>query len=829
MSTSIIIPVYNEEGVIESLVNELLKKTTTEELFIKSEIIFVDDGSNDKTAQIIQSFNLPNTKIISTPHIGLSHALYTGIMAATGDIIVTIDADGQFSLEDIPKFVETLLREEADIVVGYRIRRNDNFIRRASSYIANLFKRLILDDRVKDSTCTLKAFRKDVRDKILHGFDGFHRFIPSFALINGLKLIEIPVEHRNRIGGNAKFGIINRLPDVIIDVFGVWWLKYKKFSSDSDERRFSFYPDLFFVILFFSVFIGLFGGYFRVVDDFWLYGSLNRFIGYDYSRSYGWENFIFNEIVPPLVRLIYAVIMNVGVVFKVKYPLEWANKVIGISVLLSSYLLFVRFFNFYTKRHLSRWLALLIVFYGIVSSEIYSGLARSFSYLLIPLLLISSEKRSIIYISLVTFFTALLYPVLLPLFFIFIMIFYLFYDIRRPSLFVFPVLSGLIGLLPMLLKIDLTKFSPPDVGDRFLNQTNAFELPLSSNLSLLFGYLQGEGIIEWINFNFLHQWMLGDSLRNIIGVVLVIIILFAVLRRSIESKNYGIDIAVFLILFLFFIIGYYKRDYTDISYIFKWGILLTAIYTIVGILDLDLIKKYKTILILSVSSIIAFTITHILSIRFGFGVHEPGRQIQRVFAIIFPLITSIFFYKIYLQARGIYRNFVILSFSIIVLLFYPQLKLVSPVDRYVIERVSALPSGSLILSHPLTANWIVTHTDKYSTIIDEQIRVTKTNPIRGSKEKIMPTEMAANVLNVYYAADINKVIWWCEDKKDTFILVEEYYYSESFFSLHREPYYSFVERNNPIRDFALQKVPLALRHYISPEAFLISCEELAKR
>ncbi|MGC8927895.1 MAG: glycosyltransferase family 2 protein [Myxococcota bacterium] len=829
MSISVIIPVYNESGVIESVLKDLIESRRNINALIDAEIIFVDDGSTDDTAKIIKSSKISNSKIISTPHMGLSHALYTGIMAASKDIIVTIDADGQFSFEDIPRFLEKLESENADIVTGYRIKRNDNIIRKISSLIANFCKRLILNDNVRDSTCTLKAFKREVRDKILYCFDGFHRFIPSFAIMNGLKVVEIPVVHKNRIGGTAKFGIINRIPDVIIDIFGVRWLKYKRFSPDSDERRFSFYPDIFFIILLLSVVIGLFNGYFRVIDDFWLYGSLNRFIGYDYSKSYGWENFIFNEIVPPLIRIIYASFMNIGTVIGVKYPLEWTNKVIGISILLLSYILFTKFFNSHTRRHLAKWVAFLIVFYGVVSSEIYSGLARSFSYILIPALLIAFEKRSLIAISSITLLTALLYPVLLPLFFIFIMIGYLLYDIRHLFHSILPIISGLLGLLPMLLRIDLTKFSPPDAGDSFLNQTHIFELPISSNLHLLSGSLTDLGVVEWINFNFLHQWILSDNLRDIIGIMLTLFFLLAVLRRILRRERERIDIATFFLLFIFYIVGLFQREYTDIAYVFKWGIFFSAVYITIGIIRPELIRRYRTIFILSISALISFFITHLLSTKFGFGVHEPGRQIQRAFAIIFPFLSSALFYSSFVRAGDILKPIVIFIIFIIVCIFYPQLKLVSPVDRYVIERISSLNKGSLILSHPLTANWIVSHTDKYSTIIDEQIRVTKTNPIRGSKETIMPTEMAALILGIYYTNDFNRAVNWCKSKSDTYILVEEYYYSESFFNLHREPYYSFVERNNPSKDFALLKIPLDLRHPITPEAFLISCEEMTER
>ncbi len=828
MKISLVIPCFNEADIISSVIGDLensLKKYGFEE----TEIIFVDDGSKDNTADIIRSSSVPNLRLIPTGHLGLSHALFTGIKEATGDIIVTIDADGQFSFDDVPRFIETLIKNDADIVTGYRIKRNDNPVRVISSKFANFVKRVILKDDIYDSTCTLKAFRREVRERILYGFDGFHRFIPSFALMNNLKLIQIPVEHRDRRGGKAKFGIINRLPDVIPDVLGVRWLQYKRFSTDADERRYSFYPDLLFLLLFLYVASGLFGGYFRVVDDFWLYGSLNRFIGYDYSKSYGWENFVFNEIVPPLIRLFYAVVMNLGRLLGVKYPLEWANKVIGISVTFSSYFLFGRFFNLFFRRNYAKWISLLIVFWGISSSEIYSGLARSFSYILIPFLLIFSRNLSVIGLSVISFLTALIYPVLLPLFFLTILLTYLFGNIKSIYKSAVPVISGLAGLLPMVYKINLMSFSPATEGDTFLGKNNIFNLHISSDFGLLFGFTKDIGFIEWINFNFLHQWILNDELTAIIRLSLIVFLLSGIFRRLSGNSKSHVDIFVFLFTVLFFLLALHRREYVDLSYLFKWGLLLSAVYTVAGIVKTDDLRRYKTVFVFALSSLVAFFITHVLSRKFGFGVHEPGRQLQRAFAVIFPFAASVFYFNVYKSTGGYKRALVIVLICLTGILFFPKLKLVSPNDKYVIERLQGLPKGSLVLSHPLTANWVVSHTDKYSTIIDEQIRATKKNPIRGSEERIMPTEMTAIVLEIYYGKNLEKVYDWCSSNQNGYILVEEYYYSDQFFNTRREPYISFVERQNPERSFPLLGIPLSLRHPVTPETFLLSCKELTIR
>ncbi|MCX7943590.1 MAG: glycosyltransferase family 2 protein [Deltaproteobacteria bacterium] len=829
MKISVVAPFYNEEEAISGFINDIKKTIEKEGEKFEWEFIFVDDGSTDRTKNILLSSSIPNLRVITTQHFGLSHALFIGIEHAGGELIATIDTDGQFNFEDVIRLAETLINEDADIVVGYRFKRKDNRIRIISSKIANLIKKLVIGDKIHDSTCTLRVFRSKIRNRILYGFDGFHRFIPTFALLNNLKLIELPIESRERIGGKAKFGVLNRLPDVIVDIMGVWWLKYKRFDVRSDERRFSFYPDLFFLVLFLHVFTQLFKEYFRVVDDFWLYGSLNRFIGHDYSKSYGWDNFIFNEIVPPLIRFLYAIIMNIGSVLGVAYPLEWANKTIGLIVTLTSYIIFIRFFSLHFKRHHAKWISLLIVFWGISSSEIFSGLARSFSFVLIPSLLICLQRFSVISLSSITFFTALLYPILLPLFFITIALYAVFSNLKRFYTSVIPIISGLLGLTPMLISIDLTSFSPAKEGDSFLLETNLFELPLSSDFNLLFSSFVNIGIIEWLNFNLLHQWALSDKLVTVIEVILPILFLVGILRRLMKKKGATFDVIAFVFIMLFWSIGLNEREYVEISYLFKWGVLLTSVYFVTGVVDSNGIKKQKVMFIFAISSILSFILIRMLSQKFGFGVHEPGRQLQRAFAVILPFTASIFFYMLYRSLDGLKRFSVLALLCLSAIAFFPEIKLVVPRDKYVIERIRGLPKGSTILSHPLTANWIVTHTDKYSTIIDEQIRVTKKNPIRGSKEKILPTRMAAIIMDVYYGKDIQSARDWCHTLTDGYILVEEYYYSEEFFKLRRNPYISFVEKNNPNKDFALLKVPQNLRHPITPESYLLSCEQLVER
>jgi glycosyltransferase involved in cell wall biosynthesis len=217
---SVIVPVFNEEESIGILVESLV--SVLRQIGRDFEIIFVNDGSTDRSAEKLASAitSHPEVKVIEFRYnAGQTAALMAGIDHASGDVIVTIDADLQNDPEDIPLLL-TKLDEGADVVSGWRKDRQDAAIRRnLVSRIANMLISRISGVRLHDYGCTLKAYRKEVLGGMrLYG--EMHRFVPIYASWMGAKVVELPVRHHARRFGNSKYGL-NRTLKVVLDLMVV--------------------------------------------------------------------------------------------------------------------------------------------------------------------------------------------------------------------------------------------------------------------------------------------------------------------------------------------------------------------------------------------------------------------------------------------------------------------------------------------------------------------------------------------------------------------------------------------------------------------------------
>jgi dolichol-phosphate mannosyltransferase len=224
MDISCVIPVYNEEENIPILYREL--KEVLNALGPESEIIFVDDGSADKSLETIKEIQREDSfvKFISfDKNYGQSSALKAGFNKAKGDIIITIDADLQNDPKDINRMI-LCLDQGYDVVSGWRKKRVDSFKKRFASKIANNVRNKILKDYIKDTGCMLKIYRRDFLEKI-ELFRGFHRFLPTLLKLYGARVLELEVNHRERKFGVSKYGIKNRVFKSLIDTFVVLWIK----------------------------------------------------------------------------------------------------------------------------------------------------------------------------------------------------------------------------------------------------------------------------------------------------------------------------------------------------------------------------------------------------------------------------------------------------------------------------------------------------------------------------------------------------------------------------------------------------------------------------
>ena len=214
---SVVVPLYNEEENVPILQAELSAALQG----IDHEIVFVDDGSNDQTlARLTRS---PEVRVLHfEKNTGQSAAIYAGVNATRGAIVVLIDGDLQNDPADIPRLLAEIERG-ADLVCGYRARRKDTLVKRLTSRIANFVRSRFTKDGVRDTGCTLKAMRRECV-RTLVPFKGMHRFIPALIKGAGYRLVEVPVNHRARRFGMSKYGLGNRALRATIDMFGVRWL-----------------------------------------------------------------------------------------------------------------------------------------------------------------------------------------------------------------------------------------------------------------------------------------------------------------------------------------------------------------------------------------------------------------------------------------------------------------------------------------------------------------------------------------------------------------------------------------------------------------------------
>ncbi|HUE41117.1 MAG TPA: glycosyltransferase family 2 protein [Chthoniobacterales bacterium] len=220
---SVVVPVFNEQENLPILQSELRSALGG----LDHEIIFVDDGSTDRSADKIE--RAPNVRILRfEKNTGQSAALYVGIKAACGRTIVMIDSDLQNDPSDITRLLAEISRG-ADLVCGYRAQRKDTLSKRLTSRIANFVRSRFTEDYVRDTGCTLKAMRRECADALVP-FKGMHRFIPALVRGAGYRLIEIPVNHRPRRFGQTKYGFGSRAVRATTDMFGVRWLLSRRLN-----------------------------------------------------------------------------------------------------------------------------------------------------------------------------------------------------------------------------------------------------------------------------------------------------------------------------------------------------------------------------------------------------------------------------------------------------------------------------------------------------------------------------------------------------------------------------------------------------------------------
>jgi dolichol-phosphate mannosyltransferase len=229
VEVSIVIPVRNEAENINALAEEI--STVMNRHAWSWECIWVDDSSQDESLAVIRQVaeaDHHHRYLSFERHAGQSAAFWAGFERAKGAVLATLDGDGQNDPADIPLLATLVLAGGADMVNGYREKRQDSLMRRMASQIANGFRNLTTGKTVRDVGCSTRAFKRACV-KNVPAFAGMHRFLPTFAAMQGFRIEEAPVRHRPRTHGRSKYTISNRLWVGLLDVIGVWWFRKRAF------------------------------------------------------------------------------------------------------------------------------------------------------------------------------------------------------------------------------------------------------------------------------------------------------------------------------------------------------------------------------------------------------------------------------------------------------------------------------------------------------------------------------------------------------------------------------------------------------------------------
>ncbi|MCD4759557.1 glycosyltransferase family 2 protein [archaeon] len=220
---SIIIPSYNEEKNILILHKEITK--TLSKLKKSYEIIFINDGSTDKSEEILNNIKDNNTKVIHfRKNFGQTAAIDAGFKASKGKVIITMDGDLQNDPKDIPKLLNSI-EKGYDIIAGWREKRKDSFKIRSISKVAKILRKILLNDKLQDSGCTMRAYKKEcIKDLNLYG--EMHRFIHVILRAKGFKIAQIKVNHRKRKFGKTKYNATRGLKGLLDMILLKFWMQF---------------------------------------------------------------------------------------------------------------------------------------------------------------------------------------------------------------------------------------------------------------------------------------------------------------------------------------------------------------------------------------------------------------------------------------------------------------------------------------------------------------------------------------------------------------------------------------------------------------------------
>jgi glycosyltransferase involved in cell wall biosynthesis len=231
---SVVVPVYNEEKNIPILIPQLVEVLTP--LGESYEMIFVDDGSTDQSRKILKGMvsQYPEIRVLGfKKNCGETAAGAAGLKEARGRVVITIDADLQNDPKDIPRMLDFL--KEYDMVTGWRQEREDSWVKRVTSKIANRIRNGLSGETIRDSGCTFRAYKRECLGN-LKLYKGMHRFMPTLVKMEGFRVVEIPIAHHPRQFGVSKYTTWNRMWRAFVDLLAVNWMKSRHIHYEIEER-----------------------------------------------------------------------------------------------------------------------------------------------------------------------------------------------------------------------------------------------------------------------------------------------------------------------------------------------------------------------------------------------------------------------------------------------------------------------------------------------------------------------------------------------------------------------------------------------------------------
>ncbi len=233
---SVVVPVYNEEDNVQSLVEEIAAAMHER----RYEMIFVDDASRDRTRDILSGLKArhPGLRVLShRANAGQSRAVRSGVLAARAPLVATLDGDGQNDPADLPRLFDSLAQSAGALAMvgGRRAKRQDSAWKKFGSRFANGLRKRLLKDKADDTGCGLKAFRRDAFLRLPY-FDHMHRFLPALMLREGYDIDFEDVNHRPRQHGSSKYTNLGRLAASLTDLMGVMWLNSRARRPDGVEE-----------------------------------------------------------------------------------------------------------------------------------------------------------------------------------------------------------------------------------------------------------------------------------------------------------------------------------------------------------------------------------------------------------------------------------------------------------------------------------------------------------------------------------------------------------------------------------------------------------------